>query len=93
MITLMASSTLVLPGLVVLGAGSAQAACYSTKTSTTLVSANASVDYGSCRSGDTRSRARVGGIRGDSGWYQGSTWASATGVGSRETATNVRSIT
>lgn len=91
-ITLAATTALLMPGLVVLGAGTAQAACYSTKTSTSLVSANASVNYGSCRSGTTRSYARVGSAKGDSGWYAGSTSAWAKGIGSTEAQAQVSKI-
>ncbi|RMI06580.1 hypothetical protein [Cellulomonas triticagri] len=76
------AAMLVLPMSTVVVAGPAQAkACYSTKTSTSLVSADASVSYGSCRSGTTRSFAQVGIAKGDSGWHPASTWASARGVG------------
>ncbi|MBN9374870.1 MAG: hypothetical protein J0I40_05665 [Cellulomonas sp.] len=76
---------LAVPLLVVgLGAPAQAAACWSGKASTTLFTADASVDYGTCTHGSTRSYARVGSASFDTGWYQGSTWAHAAGVGSRE---------
>ena len=56
----------------------AQAACYSAGTSQTPFVAEAHVNYGSCKVGTTRSVAHVN-TTGDSGWYQGSTSARASG--------------
>lgn len=72
-------------------AAPAQAACYSTSTSTTLISANASVNYGKCKQGSTRSYARVGSVAADSGWHLSSTNAWAKGIGSREARAQVSS--
>lgn len=86
------ATLLVVPATAVAVAGPAQAACYSAKTSTSLVSADASVSYGSCKQGTTRSYAKVGGAVGDSGWYKGSTSAWARGLGSSEAKAQVSNV-
>lgn len=83
------TAALIAPISAVVLAAPAQAACYSARTSTTLVSANASVSYGSCKQGTTRSYARVGNVSGDSGWHASSTSAWASGVGSRQALAQV----
>ncbi len=54
------------------------AACYTTYKYISVVYAEASVNYGSCKVGSTRSVAHVN-FTLDSGWYEGSTRAESSG--------------
>ncbi len=69
-------------GMGVVAAAPAQAAaCYSASASASITLAKASVSYGSCHKGTTRSTAQLGLTSADSGWYAGSTNAKVSGWG------------